>query len=118
MYPAAENLLLAARECGLGASLTTWHVLYERELKGILGIPRHVRTFAVVPIGYPLRRFGPVNRALSSSFCTGTAGSGRQDQTCSSQSFVEGIAAGVPELGTAVDAMIAPVMYAAEVLET
>lgn len=68
VYPAVENLLLAARECGVGASLTTWHALYERELKGILGIPPHVRTFAVVPIGYPLGRFGPVNRAPVEQF--------------------------------------------------
>jgi len=63
VYPAVQNLLLAARQSGLGASLTTWHAMYERELKGILGIPRNVRTFAVVPIGYPIGRFGPVNRA-------------------------------------------------------
>ena len=63
VYPAVENLLLAARQSGLGASLTTWHLLFERELKDILGIPSNVRTFAIVPIGYPLGRFGPVNRA-------------------------------------------------------
>lgn len=63
VYPAVQNLLLAARESGLGASLTTTHLMCERELKDILGLPRGVRTFAVVPIGYPLGRFGPVNRA-------------------------------------------------------
>jgi nitroreductase len=63
VYPAVQNLLLAARQSGLGASLTTWHAMYERELKDILGIPRNVRTFAVVPIGYPIGRFGPVSRA-------------------------------------------------------
>ncbi|WP_433755763.1 nitroreductase family protein [Nocardia sp. CA-135398] len=63
VYPAVQNLLLAARESGLGASLTTTHLMFERELKDILGLPRNVRTFALVPIGYPLGRFGPVNRA-------------------------------------------------------
>ncbi|ORA39388.1 nitroreductase [Mycobacterium aquaticum] len=63
VYPAVQNLLLAARQSGLGASLTTTHLLFERELKDILDLPRNVRTFAFVPIGYPLGRFGPVNRA-------------------------------------------------------
>jgi nitroreductase len=68
VYPAVENLLLAARCCGLAASLTTWHVLFEQELKAILGIPKHVSTFAAVPIGYPKGRFGPVNRAPVAQF--------------------------------------------------
>jgi len=63
VYPAVENLLLAARGCGLAASLTTWHVLFEQELKDMLGIPKQVSTFAAVPIGYPRGRFGPVSRA-------------------------------------------------------
>ncbi|HEX8938563.1 MAG TPA: nitroreductase family protein [Candidatus Limnocylindrales bacterium] len=60
IYPAVENLLLAARANGLGANLTTWHLFAEAELKALLGIPPGVRTFAVVPIGWPLGRFGPV----------------------------------------------------------
>ncbi len=62
IYPAVENLLLAARAHGLGACLTTWHLLAEEEFKAILGIPRDVQTFAVIPIGWPLRAFGPVRR--------------------------------------------------------
>lgn len=60
IYPAVENLLLAARANGLGANLTTWHLFAEAELKAILGIPAGVRTFAVIPVGWPLGRFGPV----------------------------------------------------------
>lgn len=62
IYPAVENLLLAARAHGLAACLTTWHLLAEAEFKGVLGIPKNVKTFAVIPVGWPLRRFGPVKR--------------------------------------------------------
>jgi len=62
IYPAVENLLLAARAHGLAACLTTWHLLAEDEFKAIVGIPKGVKTWAVIPIGRPLRRFGPVRR--------------------------------------------------------
>jgi nitroreductase len=62
MLPGVQNLLLAARALGLGACLTTWHLFAEDELKRILGIPRNVDTFAVIPVGWPLRPFGPVKR--------------------------------------------------------
>jgi nitroreductase len=67
-YPAAENLLLAARGCGLAASLTTWHLLFDQELKTILGIPGHLDTYALIPLGYPIGRFGPVSRRPVSEF--------------------------------------------------
>lgn len=62
VYPGVQNLLLHARALGLGAVVTTWHLLYESELKRLLGIPRGVKTFAVVPVGWPKGRFGPVRR--------------------------------------------------------
>lgn len=61
-YPAAENILLAARAHGLAACFTSWHLMAEDEFKRIIGIPKDVRTWAIIPIGYPLKRFGPVNR--------------------------------------------------------
>jgi nitroreductase len=61
-YPAVENLLLAARAHGLAACLTTWHLFREDEFKAVIGIPKEVQTWAIIPIGWPLRRFGPVNR--------------------------------------------------------
>jgi len=63
IYPAVQNILLAARALGLGATLTTRHLLYEKEVDEILGLPREAHTFAIIPIGYPLGRFGPVSRA-------------------------------------------------------
>ena len=61
-YPAVENLLLAARAHGLAACLTSWHLFAEDEFKAVIGIPKEVRTWAIIPIGWPLRRFGPVSR--------------------------------------------------------
>jgi nitroreductase len=61
-YPGVQNLLLAARALGLGATLTVWHLFLEPDFKRVLGMPRHVTPFALIPVGYPLGRFGPVQR--------------------------------------------------------
>src|SRR3954453_17826705 len=60
--PGVQNLLLAARALGLAANITIWHLFLEHEWKAVLGIPRRVNTFAVIPVGWPLGRFGPVRR--------------------------------------------------------
>ena len=62
VFPAVQNLLLAARGLGLGASLTTLHKLHEDEVKQLLGIPQAVETIALVPVGYPKGRYGPNRR--------------------------------------------------------
>jgi nitroreductase len=62
VYPGVQNLLLAARALGLGAVITVWHLFFESEWKRVLGIPRAVQTYAVVPVGWPKGRFGPVTR--------------------------------------------------------
>jgi nitroreductase len=62
IYPAVQNMLLAARALGLGATLTTRHLFYEKEINQILGIPPDAETFAILPIGYPMGRFGPLSR--------------------------------------------------------
>lgn len=62
IYPAVQNMLLACRAFGLGATLTTVASLYEDELKQVLGLPSDVNTYALLPIGYPLGKFGPVSR--------------------------------------------------------
>jgi len=61
-YPGVQNLLLAARTLGLAANITMWHLLLEDEWNAALGIPGGVRSFAVIPIGWPMGRFGPVRR--------------------------------------------------------
>ena len=61
-YPAVQNLLLAARGLGLGAVLTTPHLFTPGAYEEILGIPSGVTLTAVIPVGYPKGRFGPVSR--------------------------------------------------------
>jgi nitroreductase len=55
-------MLLAIRALGLGSTLTTRHLLYESETEPILGLPANVHSYAILPIGYPMGRFGPVRR--------------------------------------------------------
>ena len=62
IYPAVQNMLLAARALGLGATLTTRHLLYEKETEAALGLPAGVHSYAILPIGYPMGKFGPVGR--------------------------------------------------------
>jgi nitroreductase len=62
IYPAVQNMLLAARALGLGATLTTRHLLYEKEAEAALGLPPGVHSYAIIPIGYPMGNFGPVRR--------------------------------------------------------
>ncbi|MGH7387871.1 MAG: nitroreductase family protein [Candidatus Rokuibacteriota bacterium] len=62
IYPAVQNMLLAARALGLGATLTTRHLFYEKETEAALGLPPDVHSYAILPIGYPVGRFGPVGR--------------------------------------------------------
>jgi nitroreductase len=65
IYPAVQNILLAARALGLGSAITTMHKQYEDEVKALLGIPENVETAALLPIGYPQDgyKYGPTRRA-------------------------------------------------------
>lgn len=65
VYPCVQNMLLACRALGLGASLTTIHQLFEGELCARWAIPDDYGIVAVLPVGYPLGRFGPVGRRPS-----------------------------------------------------
>lgn len=62
IYPAVQNIILACRAMGLGTVLTTNHLLCEEEIKTIIGLPDDIETFALMPVGYPLGKFGPVRR--------------------------------------------------------
>lgn len=62
LYPAVQNLLVAARALGLGTTLTTWHLLAGPTLRDHLAIPEDVHLGAVIPVGWPAREFGPVRR--------------------------------------------------------
>ena len=61
-YPAVQNLLLAARALGLGAVLTTQHFFVPGEFEKVLGLPPTVTLAAIIPVGWPAGKFGPVSR--------------------------------------------------------
>jgi nitroreductase len=62
IFPAVQNLMLAARGLGLGSTLTTLHFAVEREIRTPLGIPSHIHIAALIPLGYPLSPFRPTKR--------------------------------------------------------
>jgi nitroreductase len=68
IYPAVQNMLLAARALGLGASLTTRHMFYAEESDRALELPPGMLSYAIIPIGYPLGNFGPVGRGNLAEF--------------------------------------------------
>jgi nitroreductase len=62
IFPAVQNLLLAAQGVGLGSALTTITTTFAAELTGLLGLPDTVVAQAVVPLGYPAKPLGPPRR--------------------------------------------------------
>jgi nitroreductase len=62
IYPAVQNIILACRAFGLATLITTNHIRCEEEVKALIGIPDDVSTYALMPIGYPRRKFGPLTR--------------------------------------------------------
>jgi len=62
IFPAVQNLLLAARSLGLGASLTTLPVWSSVLARRTLGLPWNVSPIAAVPLGWPRGRYGPTTR--------------------------------------------------------
>jgi nitroreductase len=62
VYPACQNMLLAARALGYGGVLTDWHLLVEGELRALLGIPDGVLVAATITLGRPAGHHGPVRR--------------------------------------------------------
>ena len=62
VFPAVQNLLLAAGALGLGSAMTTLALVHAGQLATLLGLPASVRPMAVVPIGWPARPLGPPRR--------------------------------------------------------
>ncbi len=62
VYPAVQNLLLAARALGYGGVITGFHGQVDQPLKALLGIPEEVFIAATITIGRPRGRHGPVRR--------------------------------------------------------
>jgi len=62
LFPAIQNVLLACRAVGLGASLTTAHTAFGREVDEWLGLPPNCPTCAMLPIGWPEGKYGRPRR--------------------------------------------------------
>ena len=62
VFPAVQNLMLAARALGYGGVITGWHTYVEEELRSLLNIPEEVAIHATIPMGKPAGRHGPVRR--------------------------------------------------------
>ncbi len=58
IYPCAQNVLLACRATGLGASFTTMHRAFGEECDRMLGLPENIPSAVMLPIGWPLGRHG------------------------------------------------------------
>ena len=68
LFPAIQNILLACRAVGLGASLTTLHTAFGAELDAYLGLPEKIPSCAMLPIGWPKGRYGrPPRRPVDES---------------------------------------------------
>lgn len=62
VYPACQNLLLAARALGYGGALTMWHQGVEAQLRELLDVPDNVALSACITLGKPSGSHGPVRR--------------------------------------------------------
>ncbi|HKS91244.1 MAG TPA: nitroreductase family protein [Tepidiformaceae bacterium] len=62
IWPGVQNLLLAARALGLAATPTTFAIADRAAAKAVLGLPETIEPFCLIPVGYPMGKFGPVTR--------------------------------------------------------
>lgn len=62
IWPGVQNLLLAARALGLGAAPTTLGLQDHKAVRAALDMPDTMAAFCLIPVGYPLGKFGPVTR--------------------------------------------------------
>ena len=68
LFPAIQNILLACRAVGLGASLTMLHTGFGKEVDEWLGLPPSCPSAALLPIGWPIGRYSrPVRRSVDES---------------------------------------------------
>lgn len=67
VFPAVQNLLLAARALGIGSVLTTLHPVVMDRVHALFEVPEEARFHCCVPLGYPRGRFGPTQRLPTSA---------------------------------------------------
>ena len=62
IYPACQNLLLAARALGYGGAFAMWNLAVDGELRALLGVPDGTFIAGAITVGRPAGRHGPVRR--------------------------------------------------------
>lgn len=62
IYPAAQNLIVAARALGIGTCFTTFPGHAEPEIRALCSVPDDLHMFVYIAVGYPARPFRPVQR--------------------------------------------------------
>jgi nitroreductase len=62
IFPAVQNILLAALDLGLGSLLSTLPIVSAAEIRTVLELPEHALPMAAIPIGWPSRPLGPPKR--------------------------------------------------------
>ena len=62
VWPGIQNLLLMARALGLGAAPTTLALRDQDAVRKVLNLPETFAALCLIPVGYPMGKFGPVSR--------------------------------------------------------
>jgi nitroreductase len=57
IFPAMQNICVAARALGIGCWITMYHLYKEEEFRELLAIPGHIEPVAIISLGYPKGRF-------------------------------------------------------------
>lgn len=70
VFPLAWNILIAAREQGLGGTLTTMAVAEEAGVKELLHLPDSHALATVIPLGHPVKQLTKLRRQAVEEFAT------------------------------------------------
>ena len=62
LYPAGQNMVVAARSLGIGTCFTTFQMVAEPVIRKVCKVPIDVHLCVLVAVGYPARDFKPVKR--------------------------------------------------------
>tara|TARA_Y100001970_G_C13891812_1_gene679104 strand:- start:49 stop:693 length:645 start_codon:yes stop_codon:yes gene_type:complete len=68
IYPFVWNILLAARDEGLGGTITTFVGGSDAELRDLLRVPSHYAFSAMIPMGKPVKQLTRLSRNPVNSF--------------------------------------------------
>ena len=80
LFPAIQNILLACRAVGLGASLTTAHRAHGEDIDRYIGLSEKTPSSALIPIGWPKGKYGrPTRRSIDDAFFVDQIPEGRLD---------------------------------------